>query len=221
MQTKLCRLFWFIPFTCIACGYTDSGSGTRTLLVQARAQYAVSGGNQTNVTVSVADRDGTEITDATVEITDGKNGQRYSIPHQNNGLYYINIENYRRRLRLHVRSGDNELSAKLEGPGPHVIDYPKAGAIRRSRLGNKFKVEWSTEDGIRADEVEISLRHGPEVNSKDDSGFNDDISMSQLTETGDYRLNLTRLNRINLGGGVDNSTFTISYSVNTEFAIIE
>jgi hypothetical protein len=217
------QLCWLLPLMLGACSYTDSGSGTGTLLVKATASYSVGplAGNNFQLVVTVADINGAR-TGAQVVMTDGENGDRFTLAAVagHDGSYAADVVGYRRRLELGVQSGSDSLKAKLEGPGPHVIDSPKPGGYHRSDLGDHLDVSWSTSDGIRADAVVIDLGHGIERTINDDTGSDDSIATQQLS-TGDYDLTVTRSNRVDLAGGVGGSIFTTSYAVHSSFTLID
>jgi hypothetical protein len=217
------RLLAVAPLALMACGnYTDPGSGSGTLRVIADARYVVGSGNETELTVRVTTPAGDDVDNALVSARDGKNDETFNVPFQANGRYRVTLAGYRRRLELKAEIGSDFVTAKLEGPGAHTITNPKAGAFSRTEFGGNLKVEWSTKDGIRTDEIRIDVAHSllstSTRTSSDDTGSYK-LPMSLLPNPGDYDLALTRSNHIDLQGGSPGSVFTSSYVVATTFTL--
>ncbi len=206
----------------MACGYTDPGSGSKTLQVEASAEYEVGDSDRMRVTVTVHDKDDAPVEWAIVELRDGKTGEIITAEYESEGVYRASMSAYRRRLELRVESSGDELTAKLEGPGPHRILDPKAGAMNRASFGPNLRVKWATTDGIRADEVRLRV-HGQRAVERvltEDGGSYDGIAISELPSVGDYRLTVERVNVVELAGGIAGSVFTIHYNVNVDFSLI-
>ncbi len=211
------RLLPLLGLVLGACGYTDAGSGTRTLQVQATSSFDVTGGNDSHLRVTIQQADGTDVNDASVRVKDADSGETIAVPADGNGgRYTIDMPGYRRRLDLGVQRGSDSLDVKLEGPGAHTITSPVAGQVVS---GNTLGVSWSTKDGVAADQVELDIRHTQSQRLlTTDTGSSNDLSLAGL-QAGNYELDVTRQNVVVPAGGVTGSTFTISYNVSTEFAV--
>ncbi len=211
------RLLPLLGLVLGACGYTDTGSGTRTLQVEASSSFDVTDGNDSRVRVTVRQADGTNVDDASVNVKDGDSGAVIAVPADGNGgRYSVDVPGYRRRLELAVARGSDRLDVKLEGPGPHTITSPVPGQVVS---GNTLGVSWATKDGVAADEVSLDIRHTQAQRLlTTDTGSSNDLSLAGLS-AGTYDLDVTRQNVVVPGGGVTGSTFTISYNVSTEFIV--
>lgn len=218
------RTLLAIPVLALAaCGYTDAGSGTNTLLVTARARFTV-GDDSTDVRVQVH-KAGLAVDNAsTIGVRDGETGDIFPLARDSSGSYRASIPGYHRRLALEVQAPNSSggkpdaLAAKLEGPSPHVIVNPKAGGITRGSQGSTLDVEWACNDGIGADEVTIGVDTGFSKVVTSDSGKAAGPAMATLL-SGSYELTVTRTNTTDLAGGVTGSAFSISFGVETRFDI--
>lgn len=217
-----------IPSLLAACTYTDGGEGTKTLFVVASSRFDVGGANGAEMIVEVS-KDGAAVSDVLVRLRDDDSDELFELPESAvAGRYSSTVPGYHRRLQLAVQSGSDALEAKLEGPGPHVIESPRAGGVDRSGMGGELDVAWATEDGLRADEVVVSIRNVDahdiveERTITDDTGSYDEIPMAVFPPNADnYRLTLTRRNRVDLDGGTSGSTFVVSYGVETTFTLVD
>jgi hypothetical protein len=218
------RLLWMVPLALAACGYTDGGTGSHNLLVHAAAEFKAADGTTTlSVDLSLAS---TPVDDATVVMRDPQSGATFplTLDAGTPGHYASTVVGYHRRLQLglvpsitHTGPG-YDLSARLEGPGPHVVLSPKPGTIVHA--GGTLGVSWGTTDGLSADEVVLTV-NGPvdlERTVSADTGSSHDIPLSLLTP-GAYELRVARQNGVDLDGGVAGSRFTSSYEVPTNFTV--
>ncbi|MEE8408168.1 MAG: hypothetical protein V3T05_01055 [Myxococcota bacterium] len=205
----------------LGCGYTDAGGGTQTLEVIAKLEYDFRD-DETKIEVEVS-KNGEALEGARVRIEpDG--GIGVDIPQQNAGANAVYIlrdwQGYHRRIELLVESGKDRVVAKLEGPGPHTIVNPESTSLSRSSLGDNLDVEWKVDDGVRADEVTISLDKGDYHSTiKDDPGHYE--IPSTALESGEERVEVTRRNRIDLAGGIGRSTLEISYEKEVDIVVNE
>jgi len=213
--------------TLASCGsYTNPGTGTHTLAVQATLAYQFAG-NTTAVDVTISDAAGNDITDANVTVTDPDSNSSALVPHLNRNRYSLGgqgFAGYHRRVELNIKRqapATDGLIAKLEGPGPDHINSPAQDDILSfGNLGSGLDVVWATGDGLEADRVTISLNVSNYSKPlTDDSGKltipkNDLNSAVGQTET----VNVDRTNSVTLAGGIaPNSTMTLSYGVSNQF----
>ncbi len=203
-----------------ACGYTDAGSGSGTLKVTAKAGYSVGGDDKTSIQIDVSkpSTNTDPVMDAVVYAKDGDTGEQIPVPYDaTHGDYRTDVDKYRRRLEIKMQSGNDGLDVKLEGPGPHTITSPEAGALNRG--GDTLGVTWATSDGVAADTVILRI---PEVHVETvlstDTGSSHDIPWADLP-TGSYHLSVTRLNHVIPNGGAPDSSFEIAYEVTTAFSV--
>ena len=212
------RLAVLFTLSASACGYTDPGEGSRTLFVEAAAAYEVSD-NVQSVRVDVQ-KDLVPVTDAVVVVKDGETDESFSAQHIAAGRYRVGLSGYHRRLELVVEAGRDELRARPEGPGDHLITKPVANAVLRRRdVGDTLKIEWSTRDGLRADEVHLRLDAIDFADTLyEDTGSFDEISTAILP-AGDYEVRVARTNETDLHGGVSGSKFEMSFGVENGFVL--
>ena len=201
-----------------ACGYTDAGSGTGTLLVDARAVYRAAHDNQTSIDVEVA-KNGEDFVNARVTVKDGDGGGTITLTERGGGRYSDDLSGYHRKLELTVELGGDNLNVRLEGPGPHVLTDPLAGdRISLGGLGGALPVRWRVADGLRADEASISLNQSPyESGPRNDDG-SWEIPVTSLA-SGTEEVRVERTNRIAPNGGVAGSSFEMTYDVRVAFDI--
>lgn len=191
-----------------ACGgYTSGGSGTDTLEVEARVSFAVGNANMVG-RVSVSQR-GAFVQGATVTLRDEETEAVFPLTEDGN-FYRTNIPGgYRKKLELKVERGSDNLDAKLEGPGEHFINTPFDGTV--IELGDSpLKVNWTVKDGIRADDVTISL-DGSDYRGETNQDKGEVEVPRELLRVGEDTIHIERSNTVNLEGGAGVSTYTISY----------
>lgn len=203
----------------VGCGYTDEGGGTHTLEVIAILDYDFSD-NETTVDVEVR-KNGVALVGALVRIEPDE-GDGVDIPQRDAGAsarYRLpNWQGYHRRIELRVESNNDRLEARLEGPGPHIIVEPQSAPVSRGSLGKNMDIEWKVDDGVRADEVTISLDKGDYHSTiRDDPGHYEIPSTSLAT--GEEKIKVTRRNRIKLAGGTGASKLEISYKKEVEIVV--
>lgn len=210
-----------IAVASFACGYTDSGDGTRTLQVVAELSYDV--GNRDNVmrarvTVRKA---GIHVSGASVAIIDGESGARFALEENGgNERYDASIAGgYRRRIELEIRSGNDNLTGRLEGPGAHLIEAPAHGSRVELSGGDKLDVHWQTEDGLAADEVRVDLDQADYTTTLNEDRGRDEVPMATL-RAGSEKVEVERRNRVVLTGGDGQSTMQISYEVENGFEVM-
>ena len=205
-------------FLLVGCGYTSAGDGTGTLLVVARGSLVAGAGNRMQLQVDVS-RDGADVEDAVVRLTDPEDDASVVLAYQNGGRYTGQLTGYHRRLALEVQSGSDALSARLEGPGPHVLTRPQAGErYTLGSLGGGLDVRWRVDDGLRADTVRVEL---------DGAGYETELDLDEgkwtvpvnRLQTGSEEVRVARSNSVVLAGGVSGSSFEITYEVRNAFDI--
>lgn len=202
-------------------GYSDEGGGTGTLEVDARASYEVSN-DRTDVRIDVVVTTGS-VDSVRAEIQNDLTGEtrtmeRIDLGRTNRARFAESFAGYAQRLELLVERGDDNLDGRIEGPGRHVIDFPRTGGVVEA--GDSFDLEWTVEDGLAADTVEVEL---------DDSDFFRTLIVDSgeleipdnFVQRGEETAEVERSNIVDLAGGVPGSTFSISYSVANEFVVTE
>jgi hypothetical protein len=208
----------------VACGsYTDAGKGSNTLTVEATARFAPGGDEGMRLRVNIT-KDGQHVDDATVVFEDGDSTDTFFAEAQGNGRYEHNTgsRGYRRKLELKIsREGtDDELEAKLEGPGPFRIETPANDDIVEISDGDELEVVWVTEDGIKADEVRVQLDEADYEDTDDEDDGQVEVPRSRL-RLGADQVEIHRVNRVKLEGGAGNSSFTISYEASNDIQVVE
>ncbi|MCK5690656.1 hypothetical protein KAI87_15355 [Myxococcota bacterium] len=203
-----------------ACGYTDSGDGSKTLQVDAEMSYRPSDNNLMRLNVTI-EKSGTEVEDAVVKITDDESGDIYELTHNHHGEYFLSVEGYHRKLRLEIERGSDKLSAQLQGPGPHIITYPEnESLVKRSDLGAFFTLVWRVDDGLAADQVFLRLKeHHKEFDLIDNDPGDYNIIRTIEMDDGEEEAQVKRTNITELAGGTTGSTFSIGYDARNEFVI--
>ncbi|MEO1175247.1 MAG: hypothetical protein AAFX94_24810, partial [Myxococcota bacterium] len=117
-----------LAFALAACGdFTDEGSGTGTLEVEARAVYEVSD-DRTDVRVDVVISSGS-LESVIAELRDDETDETRTMERVDLGLnsrarFTESYSGYAKRLELRVQRGSDELDGRIEGPGRHVIEFP-------------------------------------------------------------------------------------------------
>ncbi|MEM6730601.1 MAG: hypothetical protein AAF658_03545 [Myxococcota bacterium] len=199
-------------------GFTDTGSGSGTLEVEVDTSYALEQ-NRTEVRVDVRVSSG-DPASAGVVVRDDESGEVVELDVTLQGVeaarYRGSFEGYRQRLELEVERGNDELTARLEGPGRHVIENPANGSVLS--VSSDLDIEWSVEDGLSADAVTIELDDsGVDVTVSDDDG---DFEVDEDSlEAGEETVSIERINIIVLDGGLPGSSWEFSYEVENDFVL--
>ena len=191
-----------------ACGgFTNGGGGTKTLEVEARVSFAAGNANM-NARVSVV-QNGAQVKSAVVTLRDEETEAVFTLEPDGN-FYRANIAGaYRRKLELKVERGEDNLDAKLEGPGEHFVSNPFDGTT--IELGeDALTVNWTVSDGIRADEVAITL-DGSDYRGETNRDRGEVEVPRELLRVGDDVIHIERSNSVELDGGTGGSRFTMSY----------
>ncbi len=136
-----------------ACGsYTDEGKGSDSLEVDATVSFTA-GSAIMDARVGV-DKKSAFVSGAVVTLTDD-DGNTFSLDEDGN-FYRAKIAgDYRRKLELKVSNGGGKLAAKLEGPGITFIVNPFEGTTVKLK-NDPIKIEWSTNDGLKAENINIT-----------------------------------------------------------------
>ena len=205
------------------CGYSDTGSGTRTLLADVAGVYSPSN-NVLDIEVDLS-RGGAPTAGASIRLADPDTKELVELqPHaggQNVARYTGELSGYHRKLELAISHADGAITAKLEAPSPHEIIEPLHGAIvRREDAGDNLELRWRVADGVAADEVRIEL--DDRAFDAEDTGKFSGVATSTVPSQRDpYGLAVTRTNRIALAGGVPASQFSLSYRTRSQFVLQE
>ena len=215
------RHYRFIPllvFASAACGYTSEGSGTETIEATAFLRFTPTVEAATTGEVRLRYSGGVPVSGATVTFTHGDNEQLLATFVESEaageeGVYRGSFQGYVRRLALSVTQSSDVIEATLEGPGQHILAAPANGTVYgRDTIGDEVKVVWSTEDGLKADEVVVQFEENGFVSALD----NDPGELSVPAERVDDGINtisVVRRNRTNLAGGLGDSVFALEYEV--------
>lgn len=194
--------------TLAACGgFTNGGGGTKTLDVEARVSF-IAGNANMNARVSVV-QNGAQVQGALVTLRDEATEAVFPLDVDGNFYRATIAGGYRRKLELKVERGEDNLDAKLEGPGEHFISNPFDGTTVELG-GDPLKVNWTVSDGIRADDVAISL-DGSDYRGETNRDRGEVEVPRELLRIGDDVIHIERSNSVDLDGGSGNSRFTISY----------
>ena len=206
--------------TLTACTYTDSGSGTKTLLAIVRGNYRPDHGRlDFNVELS---RNSLPSPAAVITLVDSDSKEAVTLQDQGSNNrrteYQGELAGYHRRLELKITSTNGSLDAKLEGPGPHVVIEPLNQAqVSRADVGSNLTIAWRVEDGVRADAVDIENEWGAAIHLSEDTGKAE--TSAAAIRPGPTSFNVARTNNVELGGGAPGSQFSISYEVRSHFTI--
>lgn len=194
--------------TAAACGYSNEGQGSQTLLVKANLSYMAGQSGKTDVLIDIS-RDDQPVHGAKVALVDDDNQKAYTVT-ETGSSYQAHIQGYHRRLFLSVEAGKDNLSAQIEGPGIHRVTAPLQGEQIETK--DDLVVKWSTNDGVRADEVFMTLEAAAysTKTAHDDGSYT--IAESKLAR-GTDKLTVLRRNSLTLAGGVEGSSITMSYGI--------
>ena len=200
------------------CSYSDAGTGTHTLQVKASLDYAAGDTDISHLLVEILDSAGQPVSDAAVTLLDGDTGEEFTLPEADSGIYRSDIPKYRRRAQLIIKRGTDRLEGQLEGPGPHLIETPvQAGTVNRVDLVDHLEVEWTTEDGLKADQVTLGLDDGFSTTETEDRGFAT-IPKDEL-HSGSEGVTVRRRNSLVFAAGLNHSSFEITYQVRHGFQV--
>jgi hypothetical protein len=208
-------------------GYTDPGTGSHTLTVQADLAYHL-GNSTTAVDVTVETAGPVGVADATITVHDPDANTTTPVPYQpgpNGNAYHLALGGWHRRIELSISAPEGSLEAKIEGPGPHHIDAPQQGELLSyGGMGDNLLVEWATVDGLKADAVTVDLQDAQFSTTLSDDTGSTTIPKAKLahalnqTET----VRVTRQNHVALAGTIkgSGSTMTMSYEVGNDFSLL-
>lgn len=224
-QRNLYRIGWDLSPWCfcllLGCGsWSDAGTGNKVLEVTGSLEYDATADNPACKLQLVVRRNGVLVPTAQIKITDGDNKQSWPVPYSDllEDSYYLGDLPWIFRLQLNVQDGADNLSARLEGPTPHSILKPLAGA--RLLRKNGLEVAWRSENGAKAEEVTISLKNAKySYRLKEDRGAHM-VAGNTLVLGGD-EITVSRTNRLILIGGAGNSTLQTTYRAATRFVTLE
>ena len=211
----------FIPLLALAsaaCGYTSEGSGTQTIEATAFLRFSPTVEAATTGEVRLRYSGGTPVTGATVRFTHGDNGQVLATFVESDvaseaGVYRGSFDGYVRRLAFSVAHESDVIEATLEGPGQHILAAPANGTVyERDSIGDEVRVIWSTEDGLKADEVVVQFQENGFVSTLDDDPGELSVP-SERVDDGINTISVLRRNRTSLAGGLGDSVFALEYEV--------
>ncbi len=207
----------------LACSYTDPGTGSGTLQVAAQLAYTAGETDTSHLAVEILDLSGQPVSEASVVFTDGDTDEEFSATEANitsaPGVYTLDVPHYRRRLQLKIVKGKNHLQGSLEGPGPHTILAPGHASIQRRRdLGDGLTVTWGTTDGIRADQITLSLDHEG-FSTTELADWGETTVPTKELRSGAEAVSVVRRNTLTFAEGLHNSMFEIAYEVEHAFQV--
>lgn len=198
-----------------SCGYSNPGDGSHSLEVHATLTYRVADTDQTAVRITVT-KNGVAVPSANVVVTDADNNKTYTISDKADAsTYQQDIAGFHRRVAIKVESGTDNITCQIEGPGRHVVSAPLQGPLKRA---NDLGVEWTTRDGVRADEVTVALDLAESTQTVTDDRGTFTVA-SPVLKTGLEKLHVTRRNKLVPAGGVGSSSVEMNYEVAVEFQI--
>ena len=200
-----------------ACGYTDAGTGSRTLLVNGSISYnpmAEQGASTLRLDVK---KEGVSITDAIVQVTDAGNNERYTLHAVGTGYEGI-WPGYHRRIAWHIVSGDDNVTCQLEGPGRHTVTAPSHAATHS--LGAPLHVTWRTGDGVRAEEVFLRVTPGSYTATLNDDAGTVHIGAPTL-EPGKSTISVLRRTAVVPAGAAADSLLYYDYEVQNDFLVTQ
>lgn len=193
------------------CSVTSSGSGSSTLYVEAETKGKP---DSTELTVLVR-RNGDPVEGANVYVEDADGAVVARSLEPKGGKYEERYPGYVRRLKLTITAGEDELSAGLEGPLPHLITNPPAGAIVLRGDAEVLTVEWSAD--APADRVIVKAKDLDEIAIDGDPGEYA-LPVAGLKD-GDQDVRVQRETSVELAGGVQGSIWRARYEVDNRFTL--
>ena len=204
-----------------ACGYTESGTGSRTLQVNGTVAYSLASAKDASfLSVSVA-KEGVPVTTALVIAIDGDTDERFTVPAVD-AKYAGTWPGYHRRIAWRIVAGDDNVASQLEGPGRHTVSAPTHASVHK--LGEPLHVAWGTADGVRGEQVTVRLTPsaytspgGYEATLASDDG-SVRINAPNL-EPGLATISVTRRTAVAPAGAVPPSTLSYTYEVLNEFLV--
>ncbi len=193
------------------CGVTSAGSGSGTLYVEAETK-----GKPDNTELKVVVRRAGESVQGAnvyVEDVDGAVAPR-SLEPKSSG-YEARFPGYVRALRLTITSGEDELTAGLEGPAAHRITNPPDGSTVLRGEAEILTVEWSAD--APADRVIVKAEKLDEVTVEGDPGEYA-LPLAGLQD-GEQEVRVQRETFVDLAGGVEGSIWRARYEVDNRFTL--
>lgn len=206
---------WILGLSLIACGYTDAGTGTQTLEVNAALHYAW----QTDSTEADLwlTRAGEAVPNATVHLTNADTKLQQGVePDVAPGHYKVALEGYARRLQLAIKADTDTLVCQIEGPGRHTVAEPAPGTV--VGYGEALPVRWATEDGVRADSVTVTLE-GVTWSQKLTNDQGHSQIPARVLVPGMQTLTVERRSHVVPEGGSGHSHVDMAYAVSTPFQV--
>jgi hypothetical protein len=192
-------------------GRTDTGTGTGTLLAAIEVEGSANG---TSIDVMLTLR-GNPVPSANVVFTDVDSGQTLALDQIQSGAYRGSFGNYHRTLKVKITSGDDTLSATLEGPSPHVITRPPNDAIVE-RAGFMFlRVEWQAPSAAQR---VVIVPDGIDPITLDGDPFFATIPLMALKDQ-TQMIEVRRETSVDLAGGAQGSKMTTRYKVDNSFTL--
>lgn len=193
------------------CSATSSGSGSGTLYVEAETK-GKSADTELEVTVK---RAGEEVEGANVYVEDIDGAVAARSLEPKGKKYEGRFPGYVRAFEMTITVGEDELTASLEGPAPHLITNPPAGAIVLRGEAEVLTVEWSA-DSV-ADRVIVDPDDLDEITIEGDPGEYA-LPLAGLKD-GEQKVRVRRENSVELSGGVPGSIWRARYEVDNRFTL--
>jgi hypothetical protein len=205
----------------MGCGFTDPGSGTQTLFVNASATTDGSnGGTVLSALIREQGPNGPTVDDATVIMT-GDTGTDHSLPLiLCCGIYGVNNVTWETGWRLKITRGNDKLEAFLSAPGLTTILEPTAGSTFVRSAGTPLHVRWKDESGKSAETVEVRLSQGDYNQGRPEDPGTRDVPATAWTQAeNNERVTVKRTTDTNLSGGITGSVFTASSTADVNFVV--
>lgn len=198
-----------------ACGYSNPGEGTGTLVVQGALDSSFA--TLATQLRFVVTQNAAAVPDATITLVDADSREAFVVPFDRvNNSYQGTWPGLHRRTTVEVSRGGDSMKAQVEGPSRHTVAHPHAGAVLR--LQDALDVRWATEDGVRADRVFVVVSDADREIMRHtlthDSG--QDHIVSAALGPSSVLLTVSRETELVPRGGAEGSALLSRYSVSTQ-----
>lgn len=202
--------FLFVMVTA-ACGSdgssTDPGSGTKTLVVEAKIDYEAGA----DIDVHVR-RAGADVVDAVVKVT--SNLGNLTLTYDGGGTYKGNQAGWAKYFAIEVTAGPDALEASIAAPQPALLTQPDIRVPFDAQQAEAVLFRW---DADRADLVRIKTEKFETLPE-----YVEDTGSYMIQATAfvkdEQEVKLKRRNSLTLAGGAPGSTLTAEFE--DEFTVL-